>query len=153
MKNLTIKTAKDLKKIKRSNITNINGIEFGEKYPILEITNAYASYYDVEKQSNTLLIAPFTVTIKESEGNLFTYRIEAIEKAVKNGNNFAYGTGIETLKQALEFGNTTQTREQAEQYALNEYKTSNPSDNSSLDTLIENGKIWIWDLSEELQNI
>lgn len=48
----------------RKSITNINGVEFNHIYPILEVTNKHASYYDVESQSNKYLSAPFVVVTK-----------------------------------------------------------------------------------------
>lgn len=67
MKTLVIKTEKELKELvssNRKNITQINDVKFGELYPIMEVTNKHASYYDVETQGNKLLYAPFNVTIK-----------------------------------------------------------------------------------------
>jgi len=67
MKNLEITTAKELKKFvaeNRKNITNINGVEFGKMYPMLDVSNKHASYYNVEEQGNSGLYAPFKITIK-----------------------------------------------------------------------------------------
>ena len=64
MKTQIIKTAKSLKGIERKLITEINDVKFGEIYPMLEISNKHASYYNVEKQENTPLFTPFTVTLK-----------------------------------------------------------------------------------------
>ena len=67
MKTLEFNTARELKKFsknKRKLIKNINGVEFREMYPILEVSNNYASYYNVEGQCNSWLYAPFKVTVK-----------------------------------------------------------------------------------------
>lgn len=61
----TINTAKELKSLvltSREFITRINGVEFGRTYPMLDVSNKHASYYDVAIQSNILLSAPFYVT-------------------------------------------------------------------------------------------
>jgi protein-disulfide isomerase-like protein with CxxC motif len=57
----TEKQLKDFVSQNRKNITNINGVEFGEMYPMMEVTNKQASYYDVETQGNKFLYAPFKV--------------------------------------------------------------------------------------------
>jgi len=59
-----LKRARELKSIERKSIVNINGIEFGELYPLLEVTNKHVSYYDVNKQGYRFINAPFTVKIK-----------------------------------------------------------------------------------------
>ena len=64
MKKFELHKAKELKAIERKLIVNINGIEFGEFYPILEVTNKYVRYYDVNEQETKLINAPFIVTIK-----------------------------------------------------------------------------------------
>ena len=67
MKTLVINTEKELKAFvneNRKNITNINGVEFGELYPMMEVSNKHATYYDVETQGNKFLYAPFNVTTK-----------------------------------------------------------------------------------------
>ena len=67
MQTLEFDTVRELKQFaskNRKDITNINGLEFGENYPMLEISNNYASYYDVDEQSYLPLYAPFKVTIK-----------------------------------------------------------------------------------------
>ena len=67
MKTIVINTEKGLKafvKENRKKITNINGVEFSELYPMMEISNKHATYYDVETQCNIFLCAPFNVTIK-----------------------------------------------------------------------------------------
>ena len=67
MKTLKIETARELKSLiekNRKGITNINGVEFGELYPLLEVSNRYANYYNVDKQENEHLSAPFIVKIK-----------------------------------------------------------------------------------------
>lgn len=66
MNTTVINTPKELKSFvaeNRKNITNINGVQFGEMYPMLEVTKKHASYYDVNSQSNKYLSAPFTVKI------------------------------------------------------------------------------------------
>lgn len=68
MKTLTVNTEIELKKFineNRSKITSINGVEFRSLYPMLEVTNKHASYYDVESQSNKFLIAPFIVILNK----------------------------------------------------------------------------------------
>lgn len=65
MKTLTLKTAKELKTIvesNRENITNINGVAFGPLYPMLEVSNKHAMYYDVNTQTDEFLRSPFIVT-------------------------------------------------------------------------------------------
>jgi len=64
MKKFELHKAKELKAIERKLIVNINGIEFGEFYPILEVTNKYVRYCDVNEQETKLINAPFIVTIK-----------------------------------------------------------------------------------------
>lgn len=59
-----LNTAKELKAIERKSIVNINGIEFGEIYPMLDITNKHVSYYDVNEQGNKFIHAPFLVITK-----------------------------------------------------------------------------------------
>jgi len=63
---MTITTSKKLKELllsNRNSIATINGIGIGEVYPILQVTNKHASYYDVSAQEYKLLIAPYTITI------------------------------------------------------------------------------------------
>ena len=67
MATLKFNTAKELKKFvseNRKEITNINGVDFNEMYPMLEVSNKHASYYNVEEQGNSGLYAPFTVIVK-----------------------------------------------------------------------------------------
>ena len=67
MKTLEFNTARELKQFANKNrkeITNINGVEFGEMYPMLEVSNKHVSYYNVEEQGNSGLYAPFKVTVK-----------------------------------------------------------------------------------------
>ena len=64
MKIFELHKAKELKSIERKSIVNINGIEFGEFYPILEVTNKHVRYYDVNEQETKLINAPFIVTTK-----------------------------------------------------------------------------------------
>lgn len=67
METTLIKSEKELKSFlneNRKNVTNINGIEFTELYPMLSISNKNASYYDVELQENKFLYRPFTVVTK-----------------------------------------------------------------------------------------
>ena len=67
MKTIVINTEKELKEFVKENrkkIKNINGVEFSELYPMMEISNKQAAYYDVETQGNIFLCAPFNVTIK-----------------------------------------------------------------------------------------
>lgn len=65
---LVFETEKELKLFiqeNREKVTKINDVEFGELYPILEVSNKHASYYDVESQGSKFLYAPFKVTIKK----------------------------------------------------------------------------------------
>ena len=55
---------KDFISQNRKNITNINGVQFGEMYPIIDVTNKHTSYYDVESQEYKFLYAPFTIEYK-----------------------------------------------------------------------------------------
>jgi len=67
MRTITINTERELKQLikeSRSLITNINGVKFTELYPMLEVTNSHASYYDVNSQSNKFLSSPFEITLK-----------------------------------------------------------------------------------------
>jgi len=59
----TEKELKDFVSKNRKNITNINGVQFGEFYPMMEVTNKHASYYDVESQGNKFLYAPFNIKL------------------------------------------------------------------------------------------
>ena len=64
-----ILNSKKLKQIvfeNRKNITNINGVQFGEMYPMLTVTNSNASYYSVEAQESKSLVAPFKITFKNA---------------------------------------------------------------------------------------
>lgn len=68
MKTLEINTPRELNKFVKSNrkdITNINGVEFTEMYPILELSNNRVSYYNVEEGENSRLYSPFKVLVKE----------------------------------------------------------------------------------------
>ncbi len=65
MNTLNINTEKELKELVLSNresITSINGVTFGNVYPMLEVSNKHASYYDSASQSNKYLSSPFIVT-------------------------------------------------------------------------------------------
>ena len=59
-----LNTSKELKVIERKSITNINGIEFGELYPMLDVSNKHVSYYDVDSQGSKFINAPFEVVTK-----------------------------------------------------------------------------------------
>jgi hypothetical protein len=64
-----INTEKELKNFvlkNRKNITNINGVKFGDIYPMMEVSNKHASYYDIESQGNKFLYAPFKIELKEN---------------------------------------------------------------------------------------
>ena len=66
MTTTVINTEKELKGFiakNRKNITNINGVQFGEMYPMLDVTNKHASYYDVDTQGDKFLNAPFTIEL------------------------------------------------------------------------------------------
>lgn len=60
----TVKELKDFVSQNRKNIASINGVEFGELYPILTVSNKHASYYDVDSQGDKFLYAPFTIEVK-----------------------------------------------------------------------------------------
>lgn len=64
MKNFELHKAAELKLIERKLIVNINGIEFGELYPFLYISNKYVYYYDIDEQEYKIINAPFIVTTK-----------------------------------------------------------------------------------------
>lgn len=67
MTTTVINTERELKGFiskNRKNITNINGVQFGEMYPMLEVTNKHASYYDVQSQANKFINAPFRIETK-----------------------------------------------------------------------------------------
>jgi len=51
-------------KVNRKNVTNINGVEFNEIYPMIEATSNHVTYYDVESQENKFLTAPFVIQVK-----------------------------------------------------------------------------------------
>jgi hypothetical protein len=64
----TINTAKELKafvKKHREIITDINGVSFGKMYPILDVSNSHATYYDPTEQGNKFLLPPFVVTTQD----------------------------------------------------------------------------------------
>ena len=66
MTTLVINTEKELKKLvsaNRENITQINDVKFGARYPMLEVSNKHALYYDPQT-GNKILTAPFNVTMK-----------------------------------------------------------------------------------------
>jgi hypothetical protein len=68
MKTIVINTEKELKsfvKENRKNITNINGIECNELYPMLDISNKHAMYYDVKSQENKIISAPFNIQLND----------------------------------------------------------------------------------------
>ncbi len=56
---------KNLVETNRKQITNINGVEFGESYPIIEVSQKHTTYYDVATQENKFLQAPYIVSINE----------------------------------------------------------------------------------------
>ena len=65
--NEKINTEKELKVFvdkHRANIIEINGVKFGKLYPMLEVTNKHAQYYDTDSQGYKSLSAPFTVILK-----------------------------------------------------------------------------------------
>lgn len=74
MKNLIVKTEKELKsmtstsfgnenfKFNSTEIKSINGIECGSTG--FDVTNKYVSYYSVEKQGMVILSAPFNIELK-----------------------------------------------------------------------------------------
>ena len=55
---------KQLLKTSRRQITEINGVDFTGFYPVLEVSNKHAWYYDIDTQGNKFLFAPFNVTMK-----------------------------------------------------------------------------------------
>ena len=64
---IIISTEKELKVFvneNRANIMNINNINFNKLYPLIEVSNKHASYYNVESQENKFLHAPFNVIYK-----------------------------------------------------------------------------------------
>lgn len=66
MKSIVINTEKELKGFiseNRKNVTNINGVEFNELYPLIDVTNKHASYYDIELQGNKFLYPPFIIKL------------------------------------------------------------------------------------------
>jgi len=63
MTTLKIETARELKKVERESIVNINGISFNKMYPMLEVTNNHVSYYSVDEQRNITLNAPYMITL------------------------------------------------------------------------------------------
>ena len=68
MKATVINTPKELKNFVqkiRKYITNINDVQFNETYPMMEISNNHALYYDAEKQGYKPLYAPFKIEICE----------------------------------------------------------------------------------------
>lgn len=68
MKNLVINTEKELKAFadeNRTNIVKINDVKFGELYPMLEVTNKHALYYNVELQCYKSLYAPFNIIVND----------------------------------------------------------------------------------------
>jgi hypothetical protein len=64
---ITLNTNKQFKEFieaNRKSVTNINGTEFTEMYPMIEATNRAASYYDVKSQGNNYFIPPFIIKVK-----------------------------------------------------------------------------------------
>ena len=55
---------KDFVSKNRNNIININGVQFGKIYPMIEVTKRQAAYYDVDSQEYKFLYAPFTIEYK-----------------------------------------------------------------------------------------
>jgi len=64
---ITLSTERELKifvKNNRKNIIEINGLKFNSMYPILEVSNSNAMYYDVDIQANKLILPPFIIKTK-----------------------------------------------------------------------------------------
>ena len=63
---LVLNSAREVKELiakSRRQITNINGVNFGAIYPMLNASNTAVWYYSVPNQENEYLHAPFVVTI------------------------------------------------------------------------------------------
>lgn len=60
----TNKELKDFVSKNRKTIININGVQFGKIYPMIEVTKRQAAYYDVDSQEYKFLYAPFTIEYK-----------------------------------------------------------------------------------------
>lgn len=68
MTTLTINTHSELKSFVSENrklIVNINNVEFNDLYPMLQVSNKHALYYDVNTSSNKYLSEPFVITVKK----------------------------------------------------------------------------------------
>jgi hypothetical protein len=66
MTNITIKTAKELKKFVQKNrdkIIRINDTPFTKNYPLLTISDKYALYYDINSQSDKMFYTPYCITL------------------------------------------------------------------------------------------
>jgi hypothetical protein len=50
--------------VNRKQVTNINGVEFNEMYPMIESNKKNAHYYDAPNQCNQFLYPPFTIEVK-----------------------------------------------------------------------------------------
>ena len=81
--------------------------------------------------------------------------IVVLKRMIEQENNFAYSPhGDKTLSQVLQEGkNLTKNRTDAERAAGEEYRVRVPGDQESQDRLLEQGKIKVWDLKEELARI
>lgn len=67
METLRLETVNELKEIantQRESVKDINGVEFGPRYPMITIRGRHAYYYSVEKQKDIYLQPPFEVSVK-----------------------------------------------------------------------------------------
>ena len=67
MATITINTEKEFKKLfnsNRKNISKINDLEVGDTYPLFDISNKHARYYDVDAQEYKFIYPPFIIGLK-----------------------------------------------------------------------------------------
>ena len=66
MKTIVITNQKTLKEFvskNRENITNINGVQCSKYYPMIEVTNRNANYYNVDSQESKFFYPPFKIEL------------------------------------------------------------------------------------------
>ena len=81
--------------------------------------------------------------------------IVVLKRMIEKEKNFAYSShGDATLSQVLQEGRfLKKNRTDAERSAGEDYRVRVPSDQESQDRLLEQGKIKVWDLKNELEKI
>lgn len=81
--------------------------------------------------------------------------ILVLKRMLDREHNFAYSSHADvTLAEVLEEEKyLKKTRTDAERAASQDYRVRVPSDQDDSDKLLDDGKIHVWDLKEELENV